>query len=279
MKAIIAAAWYGTRMLPITKVVPKELLPVWTKPVIHYIVEGIKFAGINDIVIITSNWKQALEDYFDKNYELEFVLKENNKIDKLNQINQISDLANICFVRQKEQLGFAHAILAAEPWIDEDYFLLSVWDTIFDYNIFKDIVEIFKKKQTCVVALKQVPYEEVYKLKIENDHIVDMIEKPDVSKAPSNLIMIWLYILPKRIFNIIKNLELDPDKKEYLLPDALKVLIENWEKIIPYISEYNIRDTWNVEWFVKANIDFLINLTLNENRYSWFTKCLKIHFV
>jgi len=126
-------------MLPITKTVPKELLPVGSKPVIQYIVEWLVESNIKDIIIITSQWKEAIENYFDKNYELEEVLKNKWKTELLKEIEEIKYMANFCFVKQKKQLWFAHAILEAEPRIQDDYFLLTVWDTIFDGNTSKYI--------------------------------------------------------------------------------------------------------------------------------------------
>ncbi len=266
MKAIITAAGYWTRMLPITKTIPKELLPVWNKPVIQYIVEWIVSWGIKDIIIITSQWKESIEQYFDKNYELEEVLRKKWKKELLEEINKIKFLANFAFVKQKQQLWFAHAILEAKPWIQEDYFLLTVGDSIFDYRIFKDIIDIHKQTKKTVIWLVEVPKEEVYKywvVKIENWQIIDMVEKPKVEEAPSNLIMFGVYILPKKIFNIIEKTPVDPKKWEILLPDSLRLLMQEWEEIYPYITSYKIWDAGTPESWLKANIEIFNNKLFN----------------
>ena len=257
MKAIIAAAGYWTRMLPITKCVPKELLPVGEKPVIQYIVEGIVSANIKDIIIITSVWKESIENYFDKNYELENLLKRKWKQQLLEKINKPKELANYCFVKQKKQLWFAHAILYAEPWIDDNYFMLTVWDEIFDPRIYQDMVKLYKKHKTSIIWLQQIDIEKIssyWVVKLKNNEIVDLVEKPEPSKAPSNLRMIWIYILPKTIFSVIKKQSIDPKSWEYLLPDSIKELIKQWEKIIPYETVYKTYDVGNYENWLKANI-------------------------
>ena len=255
MKAIIAAAGFWTRMLPITKSIPKEMLPVWTKPVIHYIVEALSNSWLKDVLMIISNWKEALQNYFDKNYELEETLKRKEKFAELDNLQKIKNMANIAFLKQKEQLWFAHAILPAKSCISEDYFLLTVGDTIFEEKLFKEILDIHKQTWKAVIALKEIPMEEVSKywvVKIENWQIIDMVEKPDIDKAPSNLIMVWVYILPRKIFEIIENLHFDPKTWEYLLPDALREIMKV-EEILPYITDTKVYDTWNIKAWMKAN--------------------------
>lgn len=261
MKAVILAAWYWTRMLPITKTIPKELLPVWDKPVIQYMVESLVENNIKDIVMITSQWKTAIEDYFDKNYELEEKLKNKNKIDLLEKINKPKDIANICFVKQKELLWTWHAVLQAEKWIDDNYFMLILWDSIFHPQIYKQALELHKETGKAIIVANEIPKEDVYKywvLEIKNGEIVDMIEKPSVEDAPSNLIIPWIYILPKTIFEIIHKTPLDPKLWEILLPDSMKILMKN-EKILPCITDKKIRDIWTPELRYQANKDFFEN--------------------
>lgn len=255
MKAVITAWGFGTRMCPITKVIPKELMPVWTKPVIGYIVEWIAKTKIKDLLIITSQWKQALEDYFDKNYELEDLLKRKNKIDYLKQINEPKEIANIAFIRQKEQLGLAHAIWMAKPWISEEYFLASIWDTIFDPKVFEEAIEIHNRTKNPVIVLQEIPREEVNKygvVKIEDNKITWIVEKPKIEDAPSNLIISWIYILPKKIFHIIESLSIDEKYGEILFTDALELLWKEYD-IIPYITQHKIYDVWNPKDWLKAN--------------------------
>ena len=265
MKAIIAAAWYWTRMLPITKSIPKEMLPVWTKPVIHYIVEALSNSWIKDILMITSAGKEALENYFDKNYELEETLRKKWKYDKLEELDKIKNMANICFTRQKEQLGFAHAVLSAKEWVKEDYFFLTVGDTIFEEKIFKDMLEIHLKTHKPVIALKEIPWNEVEKywvVEIKNNKIISLIEKPSKEEAPSNLIIVWAYILPKKIFEVIENLPINEKTGEILLTEALSEIMKE-DEIIPYICDGKVYDTWNPQAWLKANLEIW-------GQKSWF---------
>lgn len=163
MKAIIPAAGYGTRMLPITKTIPKEMLPVGNKPVIQYIVEGLVSAGIEEIAMITSQGKMPLEYYFDKNYELEEQLKMKNKKDLLDQINAPKTMANYVFMKQKEQLGLPHAIREARYWMDDDFFFVTVGDQFGESAIYREMVDLHKITKQPIVQLAQVPLEEVSK--------------------------------------------------------------------------------------------------------------------
>jgi len=257
MKSIIAAAGFGTRMLPITKTIPKELMPVWKKPVIQYIVEWIVWSGINDIIIITSNGKESLENYFDKNHELESLLIKKWKTDLLEEINKTKNLANICFVKQKQPIWFGDALLQAKPWINEEFFLLSIWDTIFDWQIFIDLMQKFEQEKKPIIVLQQIPWEKVSSygvVKVENNKIVDIVEKPETWKAPSNLIISWIYILPYKIFDLIENLWIDPKTWEILLTDAMLELTKYYD-ILPMITNHKIRDVWTPELWLKANND------------------------
>lgn len=259
MKAVITAAGYGTRMLPITKVIPKEMLPVWTKPVIHYIVEWISNSWLKDIVIITSQWKSAIQDYFDKNYELEDVLKKKNKLEMLEQINSPKKLANLTFMTQKQMLGFANALLEVKPWINDDFFLLSVGDTIFDEKIFSEIIALHQKTKKPVIWLQNIPREEVYKywvVDIQNWKIVDIVEKPAIDKAPSTSVAIWVYVLPRSILDIIEDFPVDEKLHEVLLTDVMKSMFSSTE-YLPYITTDPVWDVGTPELWLKANISLM----------------------
>lgn len=215
MKAVIPAAGYGTRMLPITKTIPKEMLPVGNKPVIQYIVEGLVSAGITEIAMITSQGKMPLEYYFDKNYELEEQLKVKGKHDLLEQINAPKTMANYVFLKQKEQLGLPHAIGQARYWIEDDFFFVTVGDQFGQGEIYREMVALHNKTKQPVIQLAPVPLEEVSKygvVKIEQGEIVDMIEKPHPDQAPSNLISQGLYILPKQFFEALDRTPLNIQK-------------------------------------------------------------------
>lgn len=259
MQWIIAAAWYWTRMLPITKSIPKELLPIGSKPVIQYIVEGLAGAGVKDIVVITSQGKESIDHYFDKNYELEEVLKKKWKYDLLEEINKPKNLANLMFVKQKEQLWFAHALLSAKPWISTEYFVLSVGDTVFSPEIFQDLLAEFDKRKAPIILLQEIDRNDVSRygvVEIKDGRIVNMVEKPRLEDAPSNFIMPWVYILPKSIFELIETLEVDPKHNEILLPGALFELAKE-QPLYGHLTKHKIRDVGNPELWLKANVEIL----------------------
>lgn len=256
MKAIIPAAGYGTRMLPITKTIPKEMLPVGNKPVIQYIVEGLVSAGVTEIAMITSQGKMPLEYYFDKNYELEEQLKRKNKIDLLDQINAPKTMANYVFMKQKEQLWLPHAIREARYWMDDDFFFVTVGDQFGEQAIYKEMVELHKKTKQAIIQLAEVPLEEVSKygvVKIVDDEIVDMVEKPKPEHAPSNLISQGLYILPKDFFRAVEQTPMDESKWEIIMPDVLLTLRTMWYKLLPYISKHIMRDVGSTELWLQTN--------------------------
>ena len=256
MKAIIPAAGYGTRMLPITKTIPKEMLPVGNKPVIQYIVEGLVSAGIEEIAMITSQGKMPLEYYFDKNYELEEQLKLKNKKDLLDQINAPKTMANYVFMKQKEQLWLPHAIWEARYWMDDEFFFVTVGDQFGESNIYREMVELHRTTGQPIIQLAEVPLEEVSKygvVKIEGDEIVDMIEKPKPEDAPSNLISQGLYILPKDFFKAVEQTPMDETKGEIIMPDVLLNLRTMGYKLIPYISHHKMWDVGSTELWLQTN--------------------------
>lgn len=256
MKAIIPAAGYGTRMLPITKTIPKEMLPVGNKPVIQYIVEWLVSAWVNEIAMITSQGKMPLEYYFDKNYELEEQLKMKKKQDLLDQINAPKNMANYVFMKQKEQLWLPHAIREARYWMDDDFFFVTVGDQFWEKAIYQEMVDLFKKTRQPIIQLAEVPIEEVNKygvVKIVEGEIVDMIEKPKPEHAPSNLISQWLYILPKDFFKAVEDTPLDESKWEIIMPDVLLTLRKMWYKLMPYISTHIMWDVGSTELWLQTN--------------------------
>ncbi len=255
MKAILVAAWRGTRMLPITKTIPKEMLPIWDKPVIQYIVEDIVNANIQDILMITSQQKKALEDYFDKNYELEDLLEKGGKTEFLNLINKPQNLANYTFIKQTQMLGTGHAVKIAQPRITDDYFMVIFSDCIYPPQMFNQMIEQFNKNPQPILACHQVPKEEVYKYGIvstnDKDQVLDFVEKPTVEEAPGNLIRNWVAILPKEIFQKIDQVKTDSRTWETNLPDAIKLLKEDVDILAMGFRPY--RDIWNIQARMDTN--------------------------
>lgn len=262
MKAIILAAGHGTRMLPITKTIPKELLPVGNKPVIHYIVEGLSKAGIKDMLIITSQSKKALEDYFDKNYELEDILTKKWKTDALQAINEPKDLGNFTFVKQTEQKGTGHAILQAKPWIQDEFFMVVYADEIHHPKIYTEMLDLHHQSGKSVILWKEVDSDDVSKygiLKIENNFITDIIEKPSIQEAPSNYALFTPFIFPRKLFDLLEQSQPDAKSGEVYPRDAVKHIMKA-DGVVPYISNHPMRDaSGNPESRLATNIAFANN--------------------
>jgi len=253
MKAIIPAAWYWTRMLPVTKTIPKEMLPIGNKPVIHYIVEWLVAWWITDIAIITSQGKSVLEDYFDKNYELENILKNKGKTDFLERINEPKTMANYVFMKQKEQLWVPHALLETRSWIHEEFFFVNLADQFWDPLIYKEMIDIHKKTWWPVIWLQEMPEDTLHKYwvaKVENWVITDMIEKPAAGEAPSNLVCNGLYILPHTFFEAVDKTGVDTVKWESLMPDCMLAMDV---PLYPCVVKHNFWDMWTPEAWLKAN--------------------------
>jgi len=244
MKAILLAAGHGTRMLPITKTIPKELLPVGNKPVIHYIVEGLSKAGIKDMLIITSQSKKALEDYFDKNYELEDLLQRKWKTEALQAINEPKSLGNFTFVKQTEQKGTGHAILQAKPRIQDDFFMVIYADEIHHPKIYQEMIDLHIQTGKSVILWKEVHPDEVSKygiLQIENGLITDIVEKPTKELAPSNYALFTPFIFPHALFDLLENTQPDEKSGEVYPRDAVKHIMKT-DGVVPYISRHPMRD-------------------------------------
>ena len=256
-KAVIPAAGYGTRMLPITKAQPKEMVPVVHKPVIQYVVEEAYYSGIKEILIITGKHKRSIEDHFDRSD----LPKKNDYIDEL---DRILEEINIFFVRQKEQKGLGDAVKYAEAFVDDEPFVLLLGDTITLPVCTKELIEIHKKYKTSIIAVEEVPkckvnlYGIIACKPVENSVylVEDLVEKPNVDEAPSNLAAIGRYILTPEIFDCIK--ETKPGKGgEVQLTDAMRILAGR-EKMYAYLFRGKRYDIGNkVDW-LKANIELAL---------------------
>ncbi|MFY9638567.1 MAG: UTP--glucose-1-phosphate uridylyltransferase GalU [Methanobacterium sp.] len=263
MKGVIPAAGLGTRFLPATKAQPKEMLPVFNKPTIQYVVEEAVSSGIDDILIVTGKGKRSIEDHFDKSFELEYFLRNSGKMDNLHEIEAISEMADIYYVRQKKQRGLGDAISCAKKHVDGDAFAVLLGDTIAKSNVpcTKQLVDIYKKYESSTIAIEKVPDEKVERYgiikgnKISNTlyDIEDLVEKPKLHNAPSNLAITGRYILTPEIFDHIDNLTPGVGG-EIQLTDAMKSL----EKIYGHVFEGKIYDIGNtVEW-LKSSIEIAL---------------------
>ncbi|MCK4860249.1 MAG: UTP--glucose-1-phosphate uridylyltransferase GalU, partial [Candidatus Omnitrophica bacterium] len=261
----IPAAGLGTRFLPATKSMPKEMLPIIDKPVIQYVVEEAIASGIEDILIITGRGKRAIEDYFDTSPELENHLLSKNKQDLLKEVKDISSLADIHYIRQKEAKGLGDAILKAEKHIGNEPFAVLLGDDIIvnEKTAIKQLIECHEKVNCSVIGVEEVPLETVSRYgvidaeKKENLFLVkDLVEKPEKEKAPSNLAVSGRYVLTAEIFDCIR--EVKPGYGgEIQLTDALNLLLKK-ERIYATKIEgirYDIGDKLS---YVKAIIDFAL---------------------
>lgn len=214
-KAIIPAAGLGTRFLPATKAMPKEMLPIVDKPTIQYIVEEAVMSGIEDIIIVTGKGKRAIEDHFDNSFELEQNLLEKGKIDLLNEVQKSSNLVDIHYIRQKEPKGLGHAIWCARKFIGDEPFAVLLGDDITQSEkpCLKQMLEQFERYHASMLGVQHVPHEEVYRYGIVNGtqmderfyKVNDVVEKPDPAEAPSNLAIMGRYILTPKIFDMLRD--------------------------------------------------------------------------
>ena len=229
-KAVFPAAGWGTRFLPATKAQPKEMLPLVDKPIIQYAVEEAVAAGIEQVIIVTSSQKRAIEDHFDLSYELEHLLEEKGDIEMLRQVRAISDLAQIAYVRQKEQLGLGHAVLMAKDLIGHEPYAVILPDdvVIADRPSIGQLIHVYHQTHASVVAVMEVPPEETSRYGIiasddPLDHgrlhrISALVEKPAPEDAPSNLAVIGRYVLTPKIFD---KLEPEPVKSPETRPHEI----------------------------------------------------------
>ena len=240
MKAVIPAAGLGTRFLPATKAQPKEMLPVYDKPTIQYVIEESVNSGVDDILIITGKGKRSIEDHFDRSFELEHHLKTKGKEDFLKEIEYISGLADIHFIRQKKQKGLGDAIYCAKKHVGNDPFVVMLGDTITKDTVpcTKQLINIYEKYDKSVIALQEVPDEKVERYgiiggeEIENAiyKIDKLVEKPPLCVAPSNLAIMGRYVLTPDIFDCIEDVE-PGYGGEIQLTDALSKLDEIYGQV------------------------------------------------
>ncbi len=256
MKAVIVVAWLWTRMLPITKTIPKEMLPVGDRPVIHYIVEDLAAAGIDDIIMITSKNKSAMEDYFRDSPELENLLASKGKTELLELINQPKTFANYTFVKQDQQLGTAHAVNQARHLLEtDDHFLVIFGDMVFPPKMYDAMLAKHKATGAAILTANHVAREDVYKygvMALDGDRITQIVEKPSVEDAPSTLIWNGVALLPKEIFPYIDAvLAAREEWKEAFLPEAIGLMLKDRDVRVLEVAPF--WDIGSPELLLKAN--------------------------
>lgn len=266
-KAIIPAAGYGTRFLPQTKAMPKEMLPIVDKPVIQYVVEEIVASGIKDIIIITGPSKRAIEDHFDRNYDLEYFLEKTGREEKLEEARALAKLANFAYVRQKGPYGNAGPVLSARHLIAEDEPVAVLWGDEFIYATpprLKQLLDVFDKHQKSVISgvriekkedLSKYGISKIEKVEGNTYKILDIVEKPVPDKAPSNMATHGAYIFTPNIFEYLENLK--PGKSgELWLVDAIRELIRKDTLLCVEIQNGRYHDTGDKLGYLKTVIDF-----------------------
>ncbi len=265
-KAIIPAAGLGTRFLPATKATPKEMIPIVDKPTIQYIVEEAAAAGIEDILIISGRNKRAIEDHFDKSYELEEELHRKGKQELLSCVEGISNIANIHYIRQKEAKGLGHAIYCAKSFIGNEPFAVLLGDDIVDSEkpCIKQLMDVYNEYRTTILGVQKVPKHDVSKYGIIAGNQIDervfkvkgLVEKPEVDQAPSNIAILGRYIISPRIFEFLE--KATPGKGgEIWLTDALQQLMES-EAMYAFDFEGDRFDVGDRIGFLKATVDFAL---------------------
>ena len=262
-KCLFPAAGYGTRFLPATKAIPKEMLPILNKPLLQYGVEEALSAGIKNMAIVTGRGKRAIEDHFDNAFELESQLNGTLKEHYLYEIKHIIDTATFTYVRQQKMLGLGHAILTGEPLIGKEPFAVVLADdlcTCENQSVLEQMIDIYKKYQCSIVAIEEVPISQTNQYGIitgkliegSNDvyKVTDMIEKPSMNNAPSNMAIIGRYILTPDIFDILKRT--NPDQSgEIQITDALITQAKKGQ-VIAYKFRGKRFDCGNLPGFVEA---------------------------
>ena len=266
-KCLFPAAGYGTRFLPATKAVPKEMLPILNKPLLQYGVEEALSAGITNMAIITGRGKRAIEDHFDNSFELESQLSGTSKELYLKEITEVIKKSTFTYVRQKEMLGLGHAILTGEPLIGDEPFAVVLADDLCDCDkdgVISQMIEVYNQYQLSVIAIQEIPMHKTNKYGIISGNLVDnssntyqvtdMVEKPEERDAQRNMAIIGRYILTPDIFNILKNIE--PGKHgEIQITDALKIQAKSGN-VIAYKFKGKRFDCGSVKGYVEATNHF-----------------------
>jgi UTP--glucose-1-phosphate uridylyltransferase len=285
-KAIIPAAGLGTRFLPATKAMPKEMLPIVDKPTIQYIVEEAVASGIEDIIIVTGKGKRAIEDHFDNSFELEYNLLERGKLDLLSEVQKPSQMADIHYIRQKEPRGLGHAVWCARKFIGNEPFAVLLGDDIVRAGrpALRQLMDQHDRYRSSVIGVKPVADDEVHRYGIVDGKPIDhgfysvsgLVEKPSQASAPSNLAIMGRYILSPTIFDILGSLEPGAGG-EIQLTDAIAKLNEA-EAVYAFEFEGTRYDVGEKMGFIRTTVEFALQREdLRENLLDYLTQLLQEH--
>lgn len=282
-RAVIPVAGKGTRFLPATKQVPKEMIPIINLPMIHYVVEEAILSGIEQVIFVTSSGKNAIEDYFDRNFDLEDFLIKNGKIKELEMIQEIGKMVEVTSVRQKEQLGLGHAVLCAKDIVGNEPFAVILGDEIVrgPNPVIKQLISVSQQNNGAnVIGVMEIDPQETYKYGIVKGDFIDdvkrtmrmsnMVEKPKPADAPSNLATPGRYVFRPEIFDALKVIPKGVGG-EYQLTDAINLLARESE-VYAHIFEGQRFDTGNIEGYLNATIEFAL---MNKDSEQMMRKLIK----
>lgn len=282
-RAVIPVAGKGTRFLPATKQVPKEMIPIINLPMIHYVVEEAISSGIEQIIFITSHGKYSIEDYFDRNFELEDFLHKAGKIKELETIQKIGKMVEVTSIRQKEQLGLGHAVLCSKDVVGNEPFAVILGDEIVrgPNPVTKQLIEVSRmNNNTNVIGVMEIDPQETYKYGIVKGEYIDsakktmrmstMVEKPKPQDAPSNLATPGRYVFSPEIFDALKVIPKGVGG-EYQLTDAINLLAKESE-VYAHIFEGDRFDTGNIEGYLNATVEFAL---MNKDSEAMMRKIIR----
>lgn len=265
-KVVIPVAGWGTRSLPATKNIPKEMLPIYNKPVIQYVVEEAQRAHIKDVIFVTNRDKNVIEDHFDHNLQLEDLLERSGKLDKLEEVRQLAEMVNILSVRQKRQLGLGHAVLCARELVGDEPFAVMVGDDLMFSGVpgIGQLIEVAMAEKMPVIGVMEVPWEKVSRYGIIDGEEVapgvyrvrDMVEKPKREDAPSRMAIVGRYVLTPDIFDYLEKVK-PGHGGEIQLTDALQAMAK--ERGMMAVRMAGMRfDAGDWAEFLSANIYFAL---------------------
>lgn len=283
-KAVIPAAGLGTRFLPATKAIPKEMVPIVDKPTLQYIVEEAAASGIEDILIVTGRTKRAIEDHFDKSYELETELEKKGKLDYLEVLQKISNLANIHYVRQKEAKGLGHAIYCAKFFAENEPFAVLLGDDVVasETPCLKQMIEQYETYQASILGVQTIPESETSKYGIIKGqkigdrmyHVDDMVEKPAPGTAPSNVAVLGRYIISPDIFRCLEQTQPGAGG-EIQLTDAMRAVART-RGMMALEFEGKRFDIGNKLSYLMANVEVALKNPDYGDKFREYLKGLKL---
>lgn len=284
-KVVIPAAGFGTRFLPATKAQPKEMMPIVDKPIIQYVVEQAIDAGIEQVIIVTGWHKRAIEDHFDRHFELEARLEKDGKVEQLEEVKRISELANFIYLRQKEPLGNGHAVLVAREVIGDEPFLVMWGDEFFHAQppAVSQLIEAFEKYDSPVIAGVRIQKEDISKYGIADIESVEsnvfkikkIVEKPKPAEAPSDLATHGNYIFTPDIFDILENIK-PSQAGEIWIADAIDELIKKRDVYAVELKNAKYYDCGSKIGYLRAVVDFGLSHEDTNGEFRAYLKSLEL---